>query len=227
MNDVNTLIELDWQQLIIALVVGLGVVVGFWKSVEYIATKFGIETQKSRDHKLVEQTARNLTELQNQHVSDIKAFKESQQANVEQSIKHDERIRNELKEFTTEVRTAIDSLNIQMQQYNENRIHDRAQSFEIQKQLNERSDDRDKKIEALMLGNMELLGDKIDQRFSRYVALDGIPENEVEEFDGIFAAYKALNGNHKREEKYKYVKNHMKVIPVESKLKIDERAVSF
>lgn len=222
MNDVNTLIELDWQQLIIALVVGLGVVVGFWKSVEYIATKLGIETQKSRDHKLVEQTARNLTELQNQHVSDIKAFKESQQANVEQSIKHDERIRNELKEFTTEVRTAIDSLNIQMQQYNENRIHDRAQSFEIQKQLNERSDDRDKKIEALMLGNMELLGDKIDQRFSRYVALDGIPENEVEEFDGIFAAYKALNGNHKREEKYKYVKNHMKVIPVESKLKIDE-----
>lgn len=222
MNDVNTLIELDWQQLIIALVVGLGVVAGFWKSVEYIATKLGIETQKSRDHKLVEQTARNLTELQNQHVSDIKAFKESQQANVEQSIKHDERIRNELKEFTTEVRTAIDSLNIQMQQYNENRIHDRAQSFEIQKQLNERSDDRDKKIEALMLGNMELLGDKIDQRFSRYVALDGIPENEVEEFDGIFAAYKALNGNHKREEKYKYVKNHMKVIPVESKLKIDE-----
>lgn len=222
MNDVNTLIELDWQQLIIALVVGLGVVVGFWKSVEYIATKLGIETQKSRDHKLVEQTARNLTELQNQHVSDIKAFKESQQANVEQSIKHDERIRNELKEFTTEVRTAIDSLNIQMQQYNENRIHDRAQSFEIQKQLNERSDDRDKKIEALMLGNMELLGDKIDQRFSRYVALDGIPENEVEEFDGIFAAYKALNGNHKREEKYKYVKNHMKVIPIESKLKIDE-----
>ena len=222
MNDVNTLIELDWQQLIIALVVGLGVIVGFWKSVEYIAGKLGIETQKSRDHKLVEQTARNLTELQNQHVSDVKTFKETQQANVEQSIKHDERIRNELKEFTTEVRTAIDSLNTQMQQYNENRIHDRAQSFEIQKQLNERSDDRDKKIEALMLGNMELLGDKIDQRFSRYVALGGIPENEVEEFDGIFAAYKALNGNHKREEKYKYVKNHMKVIPVESKLKIDE-----
>lgn len=222
MNDVNTLIELDWQQLIIALVVGLGVIVGFWKSVEYIAGKLGIETQKSRDHKLVEQTARNLIELQNQHVSDVKTFKETQQANVEQSIKHDERIRNELKEFTTEVRTAIDSLNAQMQQYNENRVHDRAQSFEIQKQLNERSDDRDKKIEALMLGNMELLGDKIDQRFSRYVALDGIPENEVEEFDGIFVAYKALNGNHKREEKYKYVKNHMKVIPVESKLKIDE-----
>ena len=99
MNDVNTLIELDWQSVIIALVVGLGVIVGFWKSVEYIAAKFGIETRQSRDHKLLEQTARNLTELQKQHVSDIKEFKETQKTNVEQSIKHDERIRNELKEF--------------------------------------------------------------------------------------------------------------------------------
>lgn len=222
MNDVNTLIELDWQSVIIALVVGLGVIVGFWKSVEYIAAKFGIETRQSRDHKLLEQTARNLTELQKQHVSDIKEFKETQKTNVEQSIKHDERIRNELKEFTTEVRTAIDSLNAQMQQYNDNRVHDRAQSFEIQKQLNERSADRDLKIQALMTGSMELLGDKIDQRFSRYVALDGIPENEVDEFNGLYAAYKGLGGNHKREEKYKYVRDHMKIIPVGPTLKENE-----
>lgn len=222
MNDVNTLIELDWQSVIIALVVGLGVIVGFWKSVEYIAAKFGIETRQSRDHKLLEQTARNLTELQKQHVSDIKEFKETQKTNVEQSIRHDERIRDELKEFTTEVRTAIDSLNAQMQQYNDNRVHDRAQSFEIQKQLNERSADRDQKIQALMTGSMELLGDKIDQRFSRYVALDGIPENEVDEFNGLYAAYKGLGGNHKREEKYKYVRDHMKIIPVGPTLKENE-----
>ena len=155
-------------------------------------------------------------------MNDMKEFRDKQNENVEQSIRHDERIRNDLAVFITEMRDSIESLTEQMNQYAENRVHDREQSREIQRQLNERSDDRDKKIEALMLGNMELLGDKIDQRFSRYVALDGIPENEVEEFDGIFAAYKALNGNHKREEKYKYVKNHMKVIPVESKLKIDE-----
>ncbi|MBC5688218.1 hypothetical protein H8S37_04650 [Mediterraneibacter sp. NSJ-55] len=73
-----------------------------------------------------------------------------------------------------------------------------------------------------MFGSMELLGDKIDQRFSRYISLDGIPENEVEEFEGIYAAYKKLGGNHKREEKYKYVKQHLKVIPVVSKLKQEE-----
>ena len=222
MDEIVTLVEIDWKSVIIALVLALGFVVALLKALEYLAEKFGIETKKQRDHKLLIQTSQNLTALQEQHTKDIKEFKDSQTENVNQSIRHDEIIKEELKSFIDEIRSSIISLTNQMNQYSENRIHDREQSFEIQRQLNKRSDDRDKKIEALMLGNMELLGDKIDQRFSRYVALDGIPENEVEEFDGIFAAYKALNGNHKREEKYKYVKNHMKVIPVEAKIKIDE-----
>ena len=222
MDEIVTLVEIDWKPVIIALVLALGFVVALLKALEYLAEKFGIETKKQRDHKLLIQTSQNLTALQEQHTKDIKEFKDSQTENVNQSIRHDEIIKEELKSFIDEIRSSIVSLTNQMNQYSENRIHDREQSFEIQRQLNKRSDDRDKKIEALMLGNMELLGDKIDQRFSRYVALDGIPENEVEEFDGIFAAYKALNGNHKREEKYKYVKNHMKVIPVEAKIKIDE-----
>lgn len=222
MDEIVTLVEIDWKSVIIALVLALGFVVALLKALEYLAEKFGIETKKQRDHKLLIQTSQNLTALQEQHTKDIREFKDSQTENVNQSIRHDEIIKEELKSFIDEIRSSIVSLTNQMNQYSENRIHDREQSFEIQRQLNKRSDDRDKKIEALMLGNMELLGDKIDQRFSRYVALDGIPENEVEEFDGIFAAYKALNGNHKREEKYKYVKNHMKVIPVEAKIKIDE-----
>lgn len=222
MDEIVTLVEIDWKSVIIALVLALGFVVALLKALEYLSEKFGIETKKQRDHKLLIQTSQNLTALQEQHTKDIKEFKDSQTENVNQSIRHDEIIKEELKSFIDEIRSSIVSLTNQMNQYSENRIHDREQSFEIQRQLNKRSDDRDKKIEALMLGNMELLGDKIDQRFSRYVALDGIPENEVEEFDGIFAAYKALNGNHKREEKYKYVKNHMKVIPVEAKIKIDE-----
>jgi len=221
-DEIVTLVEIDWKSVIIALALALGFVVALLKALEYLAEKFGIETKKQRDHKLLIQTSQNLTALQEQHTKDIKEFKDSQTENVNQSIRHDEIIKEELKSFIDEIRSSIVSLTNQMNQYSENRIHDREQSFEIQRQLNKRSDDRDKKIEALMLGNMELLGDKIDQRFSRYVALDGIPENEVEEFDGIFAAYKALNGNHKREEKYKYVKNHMKVIPVEAKIKIDE-----
>lgn len=222
MDEMQTLLDLDLSTVALGVVGILVVLVLILSKLDFLKKFFGIKTKSDIGRELLEQTSRGLSELQQQHMNDMKEFRDKQNENVEQSIRHDERIRNDLAVFITEMRDSIESLTEQMNQYAENRVHDREQSREIQKQLNERSDDRDKKIEALMLGSMELLGDKIDQRFSRYVALDGIPENEVEEFDGIFAAYKALNGNHKREEKYKYVKNHMKVIPVESKLKIDE-----
>ena len=222
MDDMQTFLDLDLKVFALGIVGLLAITVFILSKLDFIKKFFGIKTKADIEREIVEQTSHGLSELQQQHMKDMKEFRDRQDENVKQSIKHDERIRNELTLFISEMRDAIESLTNQMNQYSENRIHDREQSREIQRQLNERSDDRDKKIEALMLGNMELLGDKIDQRFSRYVALGGIPENEVEEFDGIFAAYKALNGNHKREEKYKYVKNHMKVIPVESKLKIDE-----
>lgn len=222
MDDMQTFLDLDLKIVALGIVGLLAIFVFILSKLDFIKKFFGIKTKADIEREIVEQTSHGLSELQQQHMKDMKEFRDRQDENVRQSIEHDERIRNELTLFISEMRDAIESLTNQMNQYSENRIHDREQSKEIQRQLNERSDDRDKKIEALMLGNMELLGDKIDQRFSRYVALDGIPENEVEEFDGIFAAYKALNGNHKREEKYKYVKNHMKVIPVEAKIKIDE-----
>ena len=222
MDDMQTFLDLDLKVFALGIVGLLAITVFILSKLDFIKKFFGIKTKADIEREILEQTSHGLSELQQQHMKDMKEFREKQDENVKQSIEHDERIRNELTLFISEMRDAIESLTNQMNQYSENRIHDREQSREIQRQLNERSDDRDKKIEALMLGNMELLGDKIDQRFSRYVALGGIPENEVEEFDGIFAAYKALKGNHKREEKYKYVKNHMKVIPVESKLKIDE-----
>lgn len=219
MDEMQTLLDLDLSTVALGIVGLLVALVLILSKLDFLKKFFGIKTKSDIEHELLIQTSQNLTKLQNQHAKDMEEFQNKQDESVTQSIRHDERIRSDLQEFTTEVRDAIKQLNEQMEQYNENRVHDRAQSFEIQKQLNDRSDDRDKKIEALMLGSMELLGDKIDQRFSRYVALDGIPENEVEEFDGIFAAYRGLGGNHKRAEKYKYVKEHMKVIPVESKLK--------
>ena len=222
MDALKTLLDYDISIIVLIVICLLGGTAYVIQQSGIIKKHFGIKTKSDLDHELLIKTSQNLATLQDQHIKDMDEFKKRQEENVSQAIAHDERIRNELQAFTTEVRDAIDRLNAQMKQYNDNRVHDRAQSFEIQKQLNERSDDRDKKIESLMIGSMELLGDKIDQRFSRYVALDGIPENEVEEFDGIFAAYKGLGGNHKRAEKYRYVKDHMKVIPVESKLKTDK-----
>ncbi len=84
--------------------------------------------------------------------------------------------------------------------------------------VSEREAERGKQIEALMRGSKELLGAEIDKRYREYISLGGIPESETDEFEDIFSAYKHLNGNHKRDAKYDYVKDHLHVIPVETKL---------
>lgn len=106
----------------------------------------------------------------------------------------------------------------------------RKQSIDIQHELKdtitiltETSKNQNKQIEALMCGTKELLGDKIDQRYEKYVKqLHGIPENEVDEFRAIYDAYAGLNGNHGRERKYNYVMTSLPVIQVETKIMDNE-----
>lgn len=78
-------------------------------------------------------------------------------------------------------------------------------------------------ISALMQGSKELLGAEIDKRYRDYIMLNSIPESDVDEFQEIFDAYKALNGNHRRDLKYQYVRDRLPVIPVETKLIVDEK----
>jgi hypothetical protein len=135
-------------------------------------------------------------------------------------VQKNDKLEKMLSEFMVEVRNEI-------KQFTSNRVHDREQSLEIQKELTnsikavaEIQMERDEKIDALICGSKELLGSTIDQLYSRYLALNGVPENEVDELDDIFQAYKRLNGNHRRDLKYDYIKNHLEVIPVETKLVI-------
>lgn len=97
----------------------------------------------------------------------------------------------------------------------------REQSIGIQKDLKESIDflaksdsTRSTQIESLMVGTKELLGDKIDQKYEKYIRLNGIPSDEVDEFNSVYEAYRGLNGNHNREKKYEYVMNILPIIPV-------------
>lgn len=185
---------------------------------EWIIEFFGIETKwmrkKREEHDLLLKTSQNLAILQKKHEDDIK-----------QSDEHDRLIRDELSKFMEEIRKSISETQKEIKQFTENRISDREQSLEIQKELTDsiisvsnNEKERGKQIEALMCGSKELLGVEIDKRYREYISLDGIPESEVDEFDEIFNAYKGLKGNHSRDTKYHYVKNHLQVIPVETKL---------
>lgn len=128
-----------------------------------------------------------------------------------------------------QMQKSIEEAQIAIKQYSENRIHDRKQSFEIQKELTENiskltesNDIRDKQIENIVWSQKESLADRINQKYKHYLDINGIPEDEVDEFVSLHSAYKAVGGNHHGDAKFNYCMEHLPIIPVEVKLKYNE-----
>lgn len=212
MDELVFLKNINWYEwLIIFVTITLAVKFLYKTYIEDIIIKHGWESakmrQKREDHDLLIKTSQGLLVLQEKHDAD------------------ESKLENSLATFIEEQKKENDKLRDEMRQYTENRISDRKQSLQIQKELKdsvnaivEGQKSRDEQILALMCGSKELLGNTIDERYEKYINLGGIPQNEVDEFDSIYEAYALLNGNHGRETKYAYVKNHLPVIPVKTEL---------
>lgn len=217
MGYLEKFLELDLISFTINMVVAGLALVFVYELIIKIGKMFGIEfthvRQRREEHELLVKTSENLSKLQ-----------EQQQKDRIRSDEHDNEIRKEISDLTNELKEALIDQKNQMNTYEENRKNDRYKSREIREEINgsidklaEGAEERKQQIQALMCGTMELLGDKIDQRFSKYIAMKGIPENEVAEFDGLWNAYhNELNGNHGRTQKYKYVKERLPVLPIET-----------
>ena len=222
MDAIENLKQLDLWSIfcgIIVVLIAIGFLQGLWeKTIGKLLNKLDIETKamrKKREDKekldvvveLAKKTAENLDRLQQRHTKDEEDFRNSLNNYMEESRKDRKALHDEMAKFTN------------------NRVSDRQQSLQIQKELKESVNaiiegqkSRDEQIIALMCGSKELLGNTIDERYEKYINLGGIPQNEVDEFDSIYEAYALLNGNHGRETKYAYVKNHLPVIPVKTEL---------
>lgn len=193
MEEIRALTNINFYSLFLSvfvILVGIKTMVSLF---EWLFHKLGIETkwmrQKREEHELLIQTAKNLSFLQEKHEEDVK-----------QSITHDKKIKDELSSFIDEMKETM------------------GETQQGIKQFAEMGRIRDEQIKSLICGNKELLGSEIDKRYRQYIALDGIPESDVDEFDDIYTAYKDLGGNHSRDTKYSYVKDHLTVIPVKTKL---------
>lgn len=214
MDDLNFLQNLNWYEFFITLVALVLAGKFLYKTfIEDIIVKHGWESakmkQKREDHELLIKTSQNLALLQDKHKKDEHGLEVA------------------LETFMSEVRDSFNDVNTKIEGFYENQSKYRGQSLEIQKQfttsikeLTDAQNKRDEQISALMCGSKELLGNTIDERYSRYVELGGIPQNEVDDFDDIYSAYRLLKGNHGRQTKYEYVKQHLSVIPVKTELVI-------
>ena len=191
MDAIRPIMEIDYVKLITQLcliIIGLNYFIPICKNL--FCKVLGIETKFQREKReqkiLLQETVDKVTELNNK-------FNEA-------SNNTDNLFEDKLVKFYTPYR---------------------EQSIGIQKDLKESIDflaksdsTRSTQIESLMVGTKELLGDKIDQKYEKYIRLNGIPSDEVDEFNSVYEAYRGLNGNHNREKKYEYVMNNLPIILV-------------
>lgn len=223
MEELVTVIEFDWRVVIVVTICLLAAIVAVWKNIDYIKEKLGIKTRRDEERDLLITTAENLSKLQERHANDMKHFQKTQAENMEKANRHDEMIKEELRAFTQEVRDSINITRSKVDEYQKHREHDRAQSFQIQKELTDNIKSiadggmrRDEQIKAITAGSRELLGNALDQKFDKYIALKGIPADELDEFVSLHDAYKGCGGNHRRDSKFNYVMEHLQVLPVKT-----------
>lgn len=212
MGDLEKLAQFDWWYVIIAIVLLLVCIKFVWSLIDWLLfEKLGIETrtmkQRREDReqlnavtKLAEETSVQLNELKKLHLKDECDF------------------RNNLNSYIEESRKDRKALHDEMSRFADNRINDRKQSLEIQKELKDSISETDERIEALMLANKEMLAEKINEKYKYYTNLGGIPADEYDEFVSMHKAYNGLGGNHHGDAKFEYCMQHLPVIPVETKL---------
>lgn len=215
MKEILALFELDWVVVICGIFTILFAIVSIVSLIEKISTIIGKPVKwlknVNTDHDTIEKLVKTTELLEKKEKEDVKKAKEA-----------NDLIRESLQKTTDEIKKEI-------QQFASNRVQDRKQSLEIQKELTDAmtalekgGEERDAQISSLRLANKELLADKINQKYKQYIALKGIPSDEVEEFTNMFVAYKGVGGNHVAEAKYKYVMNHLPVLPVETTIIFDD-----
>ena len=222
MDAIENLFNMDWQVVILGVIAAHFVFKAIVEIFKWLLFDFlGIETKamrmKREEHELLLKTANDLKDLSARHLED-----------VNQSIKHDEKIQENLDSCINEIRESLEKTQDAITQFAENRVHDREQSFSIQKELTtsiaklaESDSSRDEQINNIMWAQKESLADKINQKYKHYIAINGIPEDEVNEFVSLHQAYNGVGGNHHGDAKFNYCMEHLPIIPVEVKLKYD------
>lgn len=222
MESIEAFFGIDWKALGVAIFTAL---IGFQAIVKlldwFLFDYLGIETKSMRtkrlDHELLIKTAKNLEDIETQRKND-----------VEQSIKHDKQIKKDLNDFMNEMRSAIQDTQRTVERFADNRVHDREQSLEIQKELTDSinkiavsDSQRDDQIDSLITSQKESLADRINQKYKYYLSINGVPEDEYDEFISLHSAYKRLGGNHNGDAKFNYCIDHLPIIPATVKLKYD------
>lgn len=223
MNDLKQLMQIDWWYVITALVVLLLCTKFVWSLIDWLFfEKLGIETRKMKQRRQDEELLKTTAELAKATSELAKTTAENLDKLQKRHTKDEEEFRNNLNNYIEESRKDRRALHDEMTRFADNRVNDRKQSIEIQKELKDSIAARDIQIKSLVVANKEMLAEEINKKYKHYINIKGIPEDEYDEFVSLHKAYNGVGGNHHGDAKYQYCIDHLPIIPVETKLVYDE-----
>lgn len=214
MDSVEKLVTIDWWYVVIALLLLLVGVKFIWSLFDWLfIEKLGIKTKKMRQREQESQQLKTTTELAKTTAENLNKLQQRQ-------CDDEEEFRDNLNTYMKESREDRKALHDEITTFANNRVSDRMQSLEIQRELKDSILERDIKIEALVIANKEMLAEKINEKYKYYISINGIPEDEYDEFVSLHAAYKGVGGNSHGDAKFEYCMEHLPIIPVDTKLVI-------
>ena len=210
MGELKQLAQIDWWYVVVALCVFLSCIKAVWSLLDWLLfEKLGIETkkmkQKRQESELLKATAEGLKELRKKHEDDECELK------------------NCLSSFIEETRNTIKAQDESNREHWETSEAIREQLTNAIKELADDSQEKCQQISSLIVANKEMLAEKINEKYKYYISIEGIPEDEYDEFISMHKAYNGLGGNSHGDAKFEYCIEHLSVIPVETKLVIKHK----
>ena len=157
MGDLKELAQINWWYVIISVCLLLVCIKFVWSLLDWLLVdKLGIETRKMKQKRQESELLRTTAELAKTTSELAKTTAENLDKLQKRHTKDEEEFRNNLNNYMEESRKDRKALHDEMTKFTNNRIHDRQQSLEIQKELKDSikvltdgQHDRDKKINDL------------------------------------------------------------------------------
>lgn len=159
-KEINQLIqlgEIDWWYVIVAVLLLLFFVKAVWSLLDWLLfEKLGIETRKMKQRREERELLKDTAEVAKAASELAKVTAENLDKLQQRHTRDEEEFRNNLNDYIEESRKDRRALHDEMTRFTNNRLHDREQSLEIQKELKDSikiltdgQKDRDEKINNL------------------------------------------------------------------------------
>lgn len=197
---------IDWLSVIIAIILVLVAAKYIWSLLDWLfVEKLGIKTKKMRQREEESQQLKATTELAKTTAENLDKLQQRHCKDDERHCKDEEEFRNNLNNYMKESREDRKALHDEMTTYSANRINDRKQSLEIQKELTDSQNKLTNKVDDICKKLIDMeekenkrvqseIKERIAQSYRQYNETKQISSMELEALEDLIETYEAHGG---------------------------------